>query len=254
VIASFLFPLSSFLSVACSNEPPSFDRGNDQVQAHYDKKTGRLATITYDANRNGRIDTWTYMDGPIVVRVEIDRDEDGKIDRWEYYRPDNTIEKVAWSRANNGRPDTWAWQDAAGQIARIDYASLAPAPVTSEAPTSPKAQGLRPKAFENPTAQGPEPKAPSSPKAEGPKPKATENSAAIVRTEFFANGTLTRAEEDSNLDGRIDKWETWQAGAIAEVRLDTTGSGVPDRLLVYRPDGSVRAESLPRPSATAPPR
>ena len=51
----------------------------------YDKSTGRLTRLDYDANGNGKRDTWTFMDGARLIRLEADENEDGKVDRWEYY-------------------------------------------------------------------------------------------------------------------------------------------------------------------------
>src|SRR4051812_6641476 len=38
-----------------------------QVAPIYDSKTGRLQLLKLDSNGNGRIDTWSYMDGSRVV-------------------------------------------------------------------------------------------------------------------------------------------------------------------------------------------
>lgn len=56
-----------------------------RIQATYDKGTGRLTKLDYDANGNGKPDSWAYMDGTRLIRLEADENEDGKIDRWEYY-------------------------------------------------------------------------------------------------------------------------------------------------------------------------
>ena len=80
-----------------------------QVQPVYDAKTGKLTVLNYDSNRNGKTDTWCYTDGTIVVRCEIDNDEDGKLDRWEFFRPDQKIEKVGLSPKHDG------------QMTRVEY-------------------------------------------------------------------------------------------------------------------------------------
>jgi hypothetical protein len=205
VVLAFTFVVTP----SCSRpEPPKYDVGNAQVQGHYDKTTGKLTSITYDSNRNGKIDTWSYMDGARVVRIEIDKDEDGKIDRWEYYTPDQKLEKVGYSRANNGKPDAWAYQGPDGQIAKIELAALTPV----------GPPGLSP--------------------------------VAIIRTEYYESGSLVRAEEDTNGDGKIDKWETYKDGAVTSVAFDTTGRGTPDRRLVYGPGGSVKVEVDPAGTGT----
>ena len=90
------------------------------MQARYDKNTGKLDRLAYDANKNGRLDSWSYMDGTTVLRVEIDKDEDGRIERWEYYGPDQKLEKVGISRANDGIEDAWVYQSAGGTLARFE--------------------------------------------------------------------------------------------------------------------------------------
>lgn len=78
------------LAVAGCSAPPDPRRTNFEVRregvyAKYDPKTGRLAKLDVDTNKNGKIDTFSYRDGTTLHRIEIDQDEDGKIDRWENY-------------------------------------------------------------------------------------------------------------------------------------------------------------------------
>ena len=49
-------------------------RAKETTRPTYDKGTGKLKELTYDANQNGRIDTWTEMDGARPLRSRIDRD------------------------------------------------------------------------------------------------------------------------------------------------------------------------------------
>ena len=67
------------------------------IEPVYDKLTGKLQLLKYDSNGNGKVDTWSYMDGARVVRIEIDNDEDGQIERWEYYNAAQQLEKVGVS-------------------------------------------------------------------------------------------------------------------------------------------------------------
>jgi hypothetical protein len=101
-----------------------------RIQPMYDKKTGKLQLLKYDSNSNGAIDTWSYMDGARVVRIEIDKDEDGKIDRWEYYGPDQKIERVGFSRSKDGKEDAWSYAGADGSIVRIDVSTRRDGKVT----------------------------------------------------------------------------------------------------------------------------
>ena len=77
----------AFLSLACAgcrqaSSPPA---GSDTVKPSYNAETGRLERITYDRNRDGRVDATTIMDGAVPVRAELDGDFDGRVDRWEHY-------------------------------------------------------------------------------------------------------------------------------------------------------------------------
>ena len=45
---------------------------------------------------------------------------------------------------------------------------------------------------------------------------------------------LVRAEVDGDGDGKIDKWETYENGALATVSFDTTHSGHPTTTIDYR--------------------
>lgn len=164
-----------------------------KLEPTYNKKTGKLELLRYDSNGDGRFDTFSYMDGTRIVRIEIDQDEDGKIDRWEYYGPDRRLEKIGFSRAKDGIEDAWSFFDAKGALDRIEIS--------------------------------------------------TRRNRTVDRVEHYVNGVLVRAEEDSDGDGRYDKWETYEGERLASVAFDTAHRGTPDRRLIYAADGSVRMET-----------
>jgi len=86
----------------------------------------------------------------------------------------------------------------------------------------------------------------------------TKRNRAIDRVEHYQNGVLVRAEEDSDGDGRFDKWETYAGERLTSVAFDTTRRGSPDRRLIYSADGGARLEVDPDGTgnfaAAAPPR
>jgi len=174
------------LGASCGSREPA------NIEPVYDKLTGKLRLLKYDSNGDGKVDTWSYMDGTRVVRIEIDMDEDGKIDRWEYYDADQKLEKTGTSRANDGKEDAWVYTGPDGAIARIDVS--------------------------------------------------TNRDGNVTRTEHYEKNALVGAEEDSDGDGRPDKWETFDAGRLTSVAYDTTHRGTPDRRLIYGADGSTRFE------------
>ena len=97
--------------------------GGGRVEPVYDDATGRLQLLKYDANGDGTIDTWSYMDGARVVRIELDPDQNNVIDRWEYYGPDQAIEKVGTSRTGDNTPDSWAFYDGSGTITKLELST-----------------------------------------------------------------------------------------------------------------------------------
>jgi hypothetical protein len=108
---------------ACSDQPDprfsSFRIEKPGVAAQYDEKTGRLRKLEVDLNKDGRIDSWTYMDGARIDRIEIDADQNGVIERWEYY-VDNKLDHVGTSRLGDGVVDQFAYQGASGALARVE--------------------------------------------------------------------------------------------------------------------------------------
>ena len=69
----------------------------------------------------------------------------------------------------------------------------------------------------------------------------------MSRWEYFDDdGSLARIEEDTDGDGKVDKWETYKDGALSMMALDTQGHGKPDRRLIYLPNGTLdRIETDP---------
>lgn len=108
------------LGAACGPQGPKTSL------ATYDKDTGQLVQITYDRNQNGRIDTWTRMEGARPISSEIDTDEDGIIDRWEEYDDTGQLARAGWTRAEPtpSTPDTWLYPSADGTSHRIDFLDI----------------------------------------------------------------------------------------------------------------------------------
>jgi len=119
-VVSLLTLASAF---GCSSSGPEDGAEAAGVKATYSKASGKLELITYDTNKDGKVDAWSRMDGTRLVSMEIDRDFDGIVDRWEHYSAGGALEKVGFSRAKDGKADAWAFQGDDGQIARIEVST-----------------------------------------------------------------------------------------------------------------------------------
>ena len=178
----------------CSPKP-----SGDRPRAEYDNATGRLSKIELDANKNGKNDTVSYMDGTRVIRVELDLDENGKVERWDFYGPDGKLEKVGFASRNDGVMDSQAFYGSDGVVKRIEIS--------------------------------------------------TRRDSRFDRTEYYERNALVRSEDDSNGDGRPDKWDYYTprpdhaagepAYAISSTEFDDSGSGRAERRFVYGADGKV---------------
>jgi hypothetical protein len=84
--------LIAAIAAGCSQVPATSQDGAPAtpVTAEYSAE-GKLATLASDRDADGKIDTWGYMDGARVVRVEVDENNDGRIDRWEYHSSGATV-------------------------------------------------------------------------------------------------------------------------------------------------------------------
>jgi len=173
------------------------DARTRNIEPVYNRKTGRLEQLKYDSDGDGKFDTFSYMDGPTILHIDIDQNEDGKIDRWEYYGPGKVLERVGFSRRQTGVEDVSQYLDANGTVTRIEI-------------MAPGDSGKR-----------------------------------IERVEHYENNVLTRAEEDTDHDGAIDKWETYEGGRLATVAFDEPRRGTPTRKIVYNANGTVRIEIDP---------
>ena len=168
----------------------------------YDKATGKLKELTYDANQNGKIDTWTEMDGARPVRSRIDRDEDGRLDRWEYYDSSGALTKVGFSRRQTGTPDAWAFSGPDGQIARVDSSS-----------SGDESRIDRREIYENGVMVRTE--------------ADTNGDGRTDQWETYEAGALKTVARDENADGRPDRRLTYASdGALALIESEPDAAGV----------------------------
>ena len=155
-----------------------------------------------------------------LILIAADQDRDGRLDQWTYLDGNRPLRGEGDSDGD-GRVDRWEYFDADGQLVRIGSSS-------------------RNDGVEDTWAQV------RAVNGESRIDRSRGRDRHIDRREYLVNDVLVRAEEDTNRDGRIDKWEAYDAeGRLRSVAFDTAGLGRPDRRLVYTADGQARAEADP---------
>lgn len=190
---------AALLCVAACSDPEK-ERLRQTTVPTYDKTTGRLKQLTYDSNKDGKIDTWTDMDGARPILSRIDRNQDGKIDRWEHHDEKGQLLKVGFSRGDTGKADAWAFAGPDGKIARIEISSASDEK-TIDRWEHYDATGLI-RAEEDTNADG--------------KPD---------KWETYANGAVTSVAFDEDRDGRADRRLTYEGSTLVLIETDPDGSG-----------------------------
>lgn len=193
--------LAASLAVSACSDPEK-ERLKQTTLPTYDKETGRLKELTFDFNKNGKIDTWTDMDGAKPVLTRMDRDEDGKIDRWEYYDANAKLIKVGFSRGNTGKPDAWAFSGATlEQIDRVEISSTGDD-----------------KKIDRWERYGP-----GNVLVEADED--TDRDGKPDKWETYANGAVKTVAFDENRDGRPDRRMTYEKGALVLIESEPDPSG-----------------------------
>ena len=183
--------LAALIAASCSTSP------GRAAAAAYDSKTGKLTTLSVDANRNGRVDAVSHMDGTRILRIEVDQDENGKVDRWDFYGADRKLERVGFSRQNDGVMDAVAYYQSEGVLSRMEVS--------------------------------------------------TRRDGTFDRVERYTDGHLVEAAEDTDGDGRPDKWDEYKRATVAGITDDVVVSttfddskrGTPERRFVYGSNGVI---------------
>lgn len=235
-------PIVAALALAASCRNADEARIKATSRGMYDPATGRLTEITYDKNKDGRVDTWVKMDGPRPVSAEIDENQDGIVDRWEYYGDHGQLVKVGILRfipPANAEPGA--------NPATPNAAATRAAPPPAAQPTGTGARSVakyQPDEWIYMDAQGkPE-------HAEYIEVSNVTGVRGVVRREYYKDGKLARDEEDTDGDGIMDRWDTYADGHLRYVEFDEgkgpQATGHPTRRLTYDDAGALTTvESKP---------
>jgi hypothetical protein len=192
-----LVPVCALFAFSLSCSPPADKAG---INATYDTATGKLTELAYDSNHNGKLDTWTAMNGNRAIRTRIDRNEDGKIDRWEYYDDRSTLVKVGFSRGDTGTADAWAFAGQDGKTRRIEISSAADEKKID-----------RWEQYVGETITSAE--------------EDTNHDGHVDKWEVYEAGILKTASFDENGDGKPDRRLSYADGVLVAIDSDPDGSG-----------------------------
>lgn len=161
-----------------------------------------------------------------LLQLSADQNGDGRFDQWTYLDGNRPMRGEADLDAD-GRIDRWEYFDAQGTLMLIG--------------TSSRGDGVedtwtRPQ----PTGAG-----------EVHVSTSRLRDRVADRHEYFVERALVRAEEDTNADGRIDKWERFEGGTLRDASFDTSfTTGRPDRRVIYDAKGGSVVETDPEGDGT----
>jgi hypothetical protein len=157
-----------------------------------------------------------------LVRLSADQNGDGRLDQWTYLEGNRPLRGEA-DVDGDGRIDRWEYFNADAALVAVGTSSLGDGIEDTWTHVAPTAAG------------------------EAHVARSRHRDRQLDRHEYFKDNVLVRAEEDTNADGRIDRWDRYEGSVIREVLLDTTfASGRADRRLLYDAQGRfVTAEADP---------
>ena len=131
-----------------------------------------------------------------LIAIYADQNADGRVDQWTYFEGNRPLrgEKDA---DGDGRIDRWEYFNQSAALQRVGSSS-------------------RNDGVEDTWTY------PAAADAEGRIDRSRSRDRAIDRREFFRGDALVRAEEDTNGDGRIDRWDRYEAAVLKQAEFDTT--------------------------------
>lgn len=172
--------------------------------------SGRRAVPSYD-NFTGRL-----------IQLSADLNGDGRLDQWTYLDGNRPLRGEA-DTDGDGRIDRWEYFDRQASLVAIGASSLG--------------DGIEDTWSDVATSTG----------GELHLARSRRRDRQLDRHEYYRGTALVRVEEDTNADGRIDRWDRYDDGSRRQVDFDTTlQAGRPNRRLLYDASGRfVRIETDP---------
>lgn len=167
-----------------------------------------------DRIKSTTIPTYDTATGKLK-ELTFDSNKNGTIDTWT--RMDGARPVLTrMDRDEDGKADRWEYYDEAGKLVKVGFS---------------RANSGTPDAWAY-SSGDPE-------QIERIEISSVGDETRIDRWERYARGNeLIEADEDTDRDGRPDKWETYREGILVAVAFDENRDGRPDRRLTYQ-DGAV---------------
>ena len=146
-----------------------------------------------------------------LIRLAADQNGDGQIDQWTYLEGNRPLRGEA-DADGDGRIDRWEYFDANAQLTHVGTASAN--------------DGIE-DTWTYVAVNG-----------ETRVKRSRRRDHQIDRQEFFSGNTLLRAEEDTDADGRTDRWDRYDGSVLREVGFDISKSqGRATRRVLYDEKG-----------------
>lgn len=148
-----------------------------------------------------------------LVQLSADQDGDGRADQWTYLDGNRPLRGEADANADS-RIDRWEYFNADAALVTVGTSSLDDGIEDTWVAVAPNASG------------------------EVHLARSRRRDRQRDRHEYFRGTVLVRVEEDTNADGRIDRWDRYDGPVLREAAFDTTLSGRnPDRRVSYDEQG-----------------
>ena len=171
-----------------------------------------LAAACESAQQRRAVPSYDDFTGRLI-QLNADQNSDGRIDQWTYIEGNQPIRGEA-DTDGDGRIDRWEYFDEAATLMLVG--------------TSSRGDGIED------TWTAP------APSADGETMVVTSRhrDRAWDHREFYRGPALVRSEDDTNNDGRIDKWERYDGKVLREAAFDTSlARGRADRRIKYDEQG-----------------
>jgi hypothetical protein len=135
-----------------------------------------------------------------LIQLNADQNGDGRIDQWTYLDGTRPVRGEA-DTDDDGRIDRWEYFDATSTLTVIG--------------TSSRGDGIEDTwTFPGASADG-----------ESQVATSRRRDRAFDHREFYRGDMLVRTEDDTNGDGRADKWERYESAVLREAAFDTSFTG-----------------------------